>query len=307
MAKYSFLMLAQEVLNREGKPLTPEEIWHVAQRDGFAEKVESVGKTPWASISAQIYVNLKQADTVFVKAGKRPVRFALKSYLTTGDPSIDVLPDILPVKPSYKERQLHPVLSYYAFAAMGGVYTKTILHEKSSKKAFSEWLHPDLVGFYFPAVDWSKEVLDLGLNMGASLLQLYSFELKRQLNFGNLRESFFQAVSNSSWANEGYLVAAEIAHDEEFRSELGRLSASFGIGVIQLDVLDPDTSEVIFPARSKTTLDWETINKLAEQNPDFRQFLADVKVVLQTKRVFDSQFDGVAEDGSILAKAFQSA
>jgi uncharacterized protein len=26
----------------------------------------------------------------------------------------------------------------------------------------------------------------------------------------NLREVFFQAVSNSSWANEGYLEAAEI-------------------------------------------------------------------------------------------------
>jgi hypothetical protein len=33
--------------------------------------------------------------------------------------------------------------------------------------------------------------------------------MKKELNFSNLRESYFQAVSNSSWANEGYLVTAE--------------------------------------------------------------------------------------------------
>jgi hypothetical protein len=31
-----------------------------------------------------------------------------------------------------------------------------------------------------------------------------------QANRSNVRECFFQAVSNSSWANFGYLVAAEI-------------------------------------------------------------------------------------------------
>jgi hypothetical protein len=40
--------------------------------------------------------------------------------------------------------------------------------------------------------------------------------LKKDLNFSNLRESYFQAVSNFSWANEGYLVAVEIDTDKEF-------------------------------------------------------------------------------------------
>lgn len=30
------------------------------------------------------------------------------------------------------------------------------------------------------------------------------------MNFTNLREYYFQAVSNSSWANEGYIVALDI-------------------------------------------------------------------------------------------------
>ena len=65
------------------------------------------------------------------------------------------------------------------------------------------------------------------------------WSLKKRLSFSNLREAFFQAVSNSSWANEGYLVAADISTDEDFQAELHRLSASFGIAIIQLDIEQP--------------------------------------------------------------------
>lgn len=44
----------------------------------------------------------------------------------------------------------------------------------------------------------------------------------------------FQAVSNSSWANEGYLVVLQEI-DSEVLSELRRLNQSFGIGVIKLE------------------------------------------------------------------------
>jgi hypothetical protein len=40
--------------------------------------------------------------------------------------------------------------------------------------------------------------------------------MKKNLNFTNLREYYFQAVSNSSWANEGYIVALDIDEDESF-------------------------------------------------------------------------------------------
>ncbi len=33
---------------------------------------------------------------------------------------------------------------------------------------------------------------------------------KKIINRSNLRESFFQALSNSSWAHYGYLVAADL-------------------------------------------------------------------------------------------------
>ena len=100
--------------------------------------------------------------------------------------------------------------------------------------------------------------------MGAITVKLYSFEIKKALSFFLLREraSYFQAVSNSSWAHEGYLVAADIVTDEDFRDELRRLSASFGIRIIELDIEDPNSSSVLVPARERDALDWEALNKL---------------------------------------------
>lgn len=70
-----------------------------------------------------------------------------------------------------------------------------------------------MVGVYFPVEDWESEVIDISKEIGSIGIKLFSYEIKRELNFNNLRESYFQAVSNSSWANEGYLVAAEVETD----------------------------------------------------------------------------------------------
>ena len=43
----------------------------------------------------------------------------------------------------------------------------------------------------------------------------------------------------------------------------------YGIGIIELDLEHIDSSSVIFPARNKNNLDWETMNKLCELNKDF--------------------------------------
>lgn len=301
MAKYTFLDLAEEALKQAGTPLAVEEIWELAQKNGFAAKLSSVGKTPWQTIGARLYMDLKEPKTRFEKIGKRPVRFGIKGVTPTSNFNQEIS-IASPTRASFKEKQLHPFVAYFAATSLRGVRCKTILHESSSKKNFSEWLHPDMVGFHFPINDWEKEVVELGQRSGANILTLYSFELKRELNFSNLREAFFQAVSNSSWANEGYLVAASISHNEEFRSELERLSASFGIGVIKLEVDDPDSSNVIFPAKHKIELDWDAVNKLAEINPDFRKFLADVGAVLQTGRVYGSEFDKVFSDAEEIKK-----
>ncbi len=81
-------------------------------------------------------------------------------------------------KDKYTERDLYKVLSYFAYNYMR-IYTKTIIHAKSKKKdkGANEWLHPDLVGFYFPLKDWEKQVLELSNNTGSTPIRLYSFEM----------------------------------------------------------------------------------------------------------------------------------
>ena len=104
----------------------------------------------------------------------------------------------------YLEKALHPFLAYHAFY-YPRAYAKTINHSKSETKEYGEWVHPDMVACYFPFKDWRSEVVEVSALLGETAVKLYSFELKKSITLGTLRESFFQAVSNSSWVNEGYL------------------------------------------------------------------------------------------------------
>ena len=188
------------------------------------------------------------------------------------------------------------------------ILTKTIYHEKSQRSGYNEWIHPDIVGFYLPLEDWRPNVIEFNKLSDNNSLRLFSFELKRSLTRANYREAYFQAVSNSSWAHEGYLVAADILQDDEFLAELDRLAASFGIGIIHLDPHDIDSSSILYPARARETLDWETINRLCEQNRDFEKFLQDVKIDFESKRIHRSEYDEVIKDiGKYIAERLQIA
>ncbi len=166
-------------------------------------------------------------------------------------------------------------------------------------------MHPDIVGCGFQFDGWQKEVTAFSKAISNVTVKLFSFELKRGLNFSNLRASFFQAVSNSSWANEGYWVAAEISDDEKFIEELRRLSTSFGIGIIKLETADPDSSEVLFPARTREALDWDTIDKLTSMNKDFREFLNRVQKDINSNEVYKEQYDLILSKRKA-ARAFQA-
>ncbi len=165
------------------------------------------------------------------------------------------------------------------------IFTKTIPHEESKKSQYAQWLHPDVVGVYFPVEEWEDVVLDLSNEIGQTGIKLFSYEIKKELTYDNLRESYFQAVSNSSWANEGYLVAASIQDDENFIQELKRLTTAFGIGIIRLDTEYSDSTEILFQARIKKHLDIETINKLSQLNSTFRQFLKRIIKDKSTKEI----------------------
>jgi len=299
MKKITILDLCKRIFEEEKTPLSCVEIWEAMQQKGYDKEHGIYGKRPWDSIGARIYTNIKDnSESLFLRVSSQPARFFLRSLIPKGGvEKIQTKEEDKFVKPkrlNFTERSLHSFLTYFAYTYFR-VRTKTIFHEKSQKQKYAQWLHPDLVGVSFPVEEWEEEVLDFSKEIGVTTIRLCSFELKKELNFCNLRESFFQAVSNSSWANEGYLVAAEIDKDEEFQFELKRLSTSFGIGIVRLDIDNPDDSEVLFSARYKENLDWDTINKLAAGNPGFKAFLRRVKKDLLSKEIRKEKYDEVYE------------
>jgi len=304
MGQWTFLELAKRVLEEEKRPLSSLEIWEVAKNKGYDLNVGSLSKTPWVVLGVKIYESIRdKEDSPFVKRDSRPQRFYLRSLEETGV-TIDTDYPNRVTKPTYREKDLHPFLAYYASLYLKA-YVKTIHHLKS-KREFSGWLHPDIVGCYFPIEDWKDSLIEFGAAIAVTSIKLFSFELKRELNFSNLRESFFQTVSNSSWANEGYLVAAEINATDDFLDELKRLSTSFGIGVIQLNLMDPDSSELLFPARSREVLDWDTINKLTI-NSDFDSFIQRITKDINYKEIRKEQYDPILEKDELVVPGFLSA
>lgn len=315
MAKYTFLHLAEEVLRDAPRPLSGPEIWSEGRNKGLAEKTGTTGRTPARSLSAQLGTDVRRnPDTPFCVISNRPQRFFLKARkgeLTPG--MIEELQargfseeeELLPGKPPrFQERDMHPLLAYFvhdsetfSFWGERQIYTKTIDHNKSTHVTFNEWLHPDMVGVYLPFGDMDEQVIDFNKKIGQdSLVRFYSFELKKELTKGNYRQSYFQAVSNSSWANEGYLVAADISEDDALRRELDRLVNAFGIGVICLYPSDFYASEVLFPAKPRPFLDWATFNKLYEANEDFSGFIKRVKRDFGEGEIFPQYYEEILED-----------
>ncbi len=85
-------------------------------------------------------------------------------------------------------------------------------------------------------------------------------------------------MSNSSWANEGYLVVKNI--DDEVLGELRRLNQSFGIGVIKLES-EISNSKILLLARERE-IDIPTLNMLVEQSPvDFKPFMIDINTQIE--------------------------
>lgn len=311
MARYSFLELAREVIKKVRVPLTEVEIWNKSIEFGLDKKINTLGKTPWKSISARIYVDIRDNESSsFVKVGKRPTKFYLKELPNfeennngkrTNDKEIEN-----EKKFKFKERDLHPFLVKYL---NGDVhfksYSKTIYHESSYRrtKGVNKWLHPDIVSIYYPFQDYESQTTLLQKSLNSSRVKLFSFEMKIHIDISNLREYYFQAVSNSSWAHEGYLVCYSIDESVELLDEIRRLNNSFGIGLIKLDVNEVSQSEVLYTAKESTELDWDTIDRLVSGNKDFKKFMETITEDLQLGKVKNrNDYDEIFDDETLLNK-----
>lgn len=262
---------------------------HIVQK-GYYEFIN--GKTPAATVSALLGDFITKGDNRVkrIKNSKNIYRY----YLAKNESKIDAF--TLNKKQidttTYAERDLHKLLVTYLKDK--DIYARTIFHEQSNKnEEHQKWVHPDIIGSKF--VEYGNKTCQSFFKATNRLnaVEIYSYELKKEINSDyDLKRCFFQSVSNSSWANYGFLVAFEIG--DNLLDELERLNHSFGIGVIQLKA-NPYESQILFPAKYKI-LDFKTIEKLCNINTDFNKFFEQIEKVITAESKFSKDVKKGMED-----------
>ena len=190
-----------------------------------------------------------------------------------------------------KEKDLYPVLIKFLWSALK-IYSKRIDEKRSSNSSgarTNRWLYPDIVALEDLSEDWHREIKDCVKERSDKKTRLWSFEVKKKISRSNVREYYFQAVSNSSWANFGYLAADEIGN--ETLRELRILAGLLGVGLIKLDRGHPSGSQIVIPAKERLEVDWSAANRLAKENKDFLNFIKLVREFHQTGRVYAGSWD----------------
>lgn len=285
-----------------------KEIFEKACEMGLDKELSSIGKTPTATLGSQLgehdipndkkqfYVTNKKGGTFFYWLKSREREFPPQE---TPDAKEEDDEQSECSDTAEKEKVLHPLLVKFLDEDPNfKLLYKTIRHEecKKSKGGECKWNYPDIVGVYFPYNKYfpyngyKEETLKFLHHTGQKRYKLFSFELKKELSLSNLKESYFQAVSNSTWANEGYLVVFGIKdkYKDKVLDELKRLNQSFGIGVIKLES-EISNSKILLLAKERE-IDIPTLNMLIEQSPeDFKPFME--KINKQIEKGLDTAVD----------------
>jgi hypothetical protein len=264
------------------------------------------GETPHSTVSALCGDFIRNGDTRVRRIKEKGAYFY---YLAKNEDRIDIdnfgvtqneplkKGSIIEKKATFTERDLHKLLSSYLKSV--GIYTKTIFHEQSNnnKDGNQIWTHPDMVGIRFLNLQNKISQNFLKVINRVDTFKLNSYELKKELNSDSeLKKAFFQAVSNSSWANYGYLVAFEIS--DSLIDEMERLNQSFGIGIIQLNA-NPYQSKILFQAKHRE-LDFKTIDKLCKINKEFEKFIEQTEKLMTAEeryyRATEKELDEFCDD-----------
>lgn len=267
------------------------------------------GKTPWSTIQSRAGDFIRKGDSRVgrIKDHKGVYHYYLTKYKDNIDTNQLQLESKTPkpAKKAFQERDLHPLLATYLRGQ--GIFAKTIYHEQSSKnEEHQKWVHPDMIATKF--VEHENKACQNFFNATNKqrAVEIYSYELKKEIASDyELKKCYFQAVSNSSWANYGFLVAFGISDD--LRDELERLNDSFGIGVILLRS-NPYESKVLFPAK-RHELDFKTINKLCNINTVFGEFFDQTTAIINSSgtakalahKGYEAFFDKTFESDSDVA------
>lgn len=138
-----FLELAAETIKIVKQPLTVSEIWNKAKELDFHKELKSKGKTPWDTLSSQMFVDVRDNEnSIFESIGQRPAKFWIKGMelnpIQENMPKEEKIEKNVDLKlEKYLERDLHPLLvkyadTFYHFRGRGAKL-KTIYHENSKR------------------------------------------------------------------------------------------------------------------------------------------------------------------------------
>jgi len=272
-----------------------------------AAKIKNSKNKLKKDVSSQDEMNKLLIDILVAEIGAHRASFQKKTpqikttegrprkYYYTEQSDADEVEDIeekpLEIQSIPLEHDLYPMLIEY-LSAEHNLHAKRIDEKRSTNNRGpkgNEWLYPDLVALEDLASEWSTKVTECAKQYGDKKAKLWSFEVKRLINTSNVRSTFFQAVSNSSWANFGYLVAAEL--EEKAKKELRMLSSLHGIGFVLLDTENPSESQIMIPAKERNDLDWESINRLTDANKDFSDYIEEISDFCLTGKTKKQDWD----------------
>lgn len=195
-------------------------------------------------------------------------------------------------KKSKQEHDLYAPLIEFLFEERG-VRAFRIDELKSSNRsgAGANWQrHPDIVGVegMIGNKGWTSHVRQLASETSQiDNARVWSFEVKNKIaNVGELRKHYNQAISNSSWANLGYLCVEEIATSDRMEEEIKLLTGAHGIGIIVINKKKPLESSIHTEADETDSIDLDFCNVLAVENPDFAEFIDYATNVYKTGKVY---------------------
>ena len=297
-------MVLSIVQSKNGEPLKPSQIAALIEQqypDYCDQKTQNTSQAEFnllKQIAAEISANSKKwmVQQPALKSSEETPRtywwegeaVAIQQHqaVSTSQPEI---------AESLKEEKLYPLLAIYLNAMRPrNVYPKRIDEKTSSNthgKNGNKWLHPDMVALEDVMTGWSNDTKGWATKAGARQAKLWSFEVKVEINtVPEAREAYFQAVANSKWANFGFLVATKFS--DKATRELKILNELHGIGVIQLNVQNPaDETIVKFHSHEREHVDWNTCNRIAEQNSNFKKFIEQVADFHLTRKTSPSDWD----------------
>lgn len=284
--RYTARQIAEAIVN-----LNPEDYREKRKNPRFSSEHEFISQVV-AEIGVQKNAIAGQDSHIFWQDRPRPRVFWYDPEQTRDDVANSNVDDESEIEvevstsKELSEHDLYPLLIDYLKSELG-LYCLRIDEKRSINSrgtGGNQWLHPDIVAMQAIDKDWNELVRSCVKKGTGQSIRLWSFEVKKQLNGSNVRKSYFQAVSNSSWANEGYLVATSIS-DSHVEQELRMLSSLHGIGLILLNPENPSESDIVLPAQSRAEVDWQSVNRIVIENQDFKEYVDLVSTYLQTGRI----------------------